>query len=412
MDIVTQIILIIILLALSGFFSGSEVALISLSKHRVKYMINKKMLGASFVKKLKDDPQRMLSTILIGNNLVNIAASAIATTIMIQTFQNYAVSIATGIMTLLILIFGEITPKSIALHNNEPISQIVAMPIWYLSKVLAPILNLLNALVNKIMSVLGIKAEKRKITEEEIISIINTAEKEGSIKEMEKKMINNIFEFDDINVGKIATPETDMITIASNSTTNGAIKLIAKKKFSRLPVYDKTRDNIVGIVYVKDVIKETTSGNKSISVDKIMKKPYFVPDSKKISSLLGQFQKKKEQMAIVINEHGAVTGLVTMEDVLEEIVGEIMDETDKEDLDIIEIKTGTWIAQGKTSVADINDKLSMDIKGKRYDTLNGFLLNYTGKIPKKGDKIVYKDFTIVIEEMEGNKISKVRIDKK
>ena len=407
----TEIIFLIILLILSGFFSGSEVALISLTKLRAKHMVEKNKIGAIFVKKLKDDPQRMLATILIGNNLANVAASAIATSIMIDIFKNYAVGIATGVMTILILIFGEITPKSIAAKNNETISRLVAAPIWYLSIILAPILNLLDKFLNRFINLIGIKAKEKTITEEEIISMIKTAEEEGSIKEIERKMIDSIFKFDDINVSQVATPRKDMVMVESKLKIKDAIKLVLRKKHTRMPVYEKNRENIVGIVHVKDLIVHTQGKNKNNNVGKIMYKPYFVPEVKKISDLMKQFQKRKEHLAMVVDEHGSITGLATMEDLLEEIVGEIMDETDIIAPNIKKIEKSTWIVNGKADVDEVNEKLNMKLNGKGYDTFSGFILKWTGKIPKEGDEVVYKNFRLKIEEIEDHRISKVRVKK-
>lgn len=403
----TQIITLIILLFLSGFFSGSEVALISLAKHRVMQMIENKKLGAGFIKKLKDNPQRMLATILIGNNLVNIAAASMMTAITIEIFQSYAVAIATGITTFLILVFGEIIPKSGAIKHNETIAQLTAAPIWYLGVILSPILLILD----KLVTITGMKAKEPAITEEEIISMVNVAKKEGSIKEIEKKMIHKIFKFDDINASEIATPKTDMVVIPLKSKIDDAITLMQKKKYSRIPVYEKQKDNIVGVIYAKDLINYIKR-RKNMEISKIMKKPYFVPETKKISNLLRRFQKRKEQMAIIVDEHGSITGLVTLEDVLEEIVGEIMDETEKLTPHIKKIKKNSWIVNGKTDIDEVNEKLNMKIAEKnRYDTFSGFILHQTGKIPKEGDEITYNKFKLKIEDKEGNRISKVRVEK-
>lgn len=412
MAIGTEIIILIILLLLSGFFSGSEVALISLTKLRARQMLDKKKPGAVFINKLKEDPQRMLATILIGNNIANVAASAIATSIMIGIFKNYAVAIATGVMTLLILIFGEITPKSIAAKNNELISRLVAAPIWYLSIVLAPILNVLDKFLNRFIKLIGIKAQEKVITDEDIMSVVRSAEEEGSIKEIEEKMIKSILEFDDINVSEIATPRKDMIMLESKFNIENALKLFLKKKHTRTPVYEKQKDNIVGIIHVKDVMKNIQGKNKNLPITKIMYKPYFVPEVKKISDLLRQFQKRKEHMAIVVDEHGSITGLVTLEDVLEEIVGEIMDETDILAPNIKSIGKNAWIINGKTDIDEVNEKLHMKLKGRGYDTFSGFLLKRTGKIPKQGDEITYKRFRFKIEEIEDHRISKVRAEKR
>jgi len=408
----TQIIILTILLILSGFFSGSEVALISLTKLKVRYMLDKKKSGAIFVKKLKDNPQRMLATILIGNNLANVAASAFATSIMIGIFKSYAVAIATGIMTLLILVFGEITPKSIAAKNNELISRFVAAPIWYLSIILAPILNVLDKFLNKFIKLVGIKAQEKAITEEEIISMIKVAEEEGSIKEIEEKMIKSILEFDDISVSEIATPRRDMIMLESKSKLKNAFRVFIKKRHTRIPVYEKHKDNIIGIAHIKDLMTHMQGKNKNINIGKITYKSYFVPETKKISDLLRQFQKRKEHMAMVVDEHGSITGLVTMEDVLEEIVGEIMDETDIIAPNIKKIGKNIWMVNGKTDIDEVNEKLHMELKGKGYDTLSGFILKRTGKIPKEGDEITFNRFKLKVGKIENNRISNVRIEKK
>tara|TARA_Y100000310_G_scaffold56844_1_gene52142 strand:- start:3999 stop:5237 length:1239 start_codon:yes stop_codon:yes gene_type:complete len=408
----TEIIILIILLVLSGFFSGSEVALISLTKLRAKQMLDKKKAGAIFVNRLKDDPQRMLATILIGNNLANVGASALATAVMIEIFASYAVGIATGVMTLLILIFGEITPKSIASKNNVLISQLVAAPIWYLSIILAPILNLLDKFLNKFINLLGIKSQEKAITEEEIISMIKLAEEEGSIKEVEEKMIKSILEFDDIRVKEIATPRRDMIMLESKIKIKNAFKVFLRKNHTRIPIYQKHKENIVGIAHIKDLMSKIQGKNKNDPIAKIMYKPYFVPEIKKLSDMMKQFQKRKEHMAIVVDEHGSITGLVTLEDVLEEIVGEIMDETDMLAPNIKGIGKNAWIVNGKTDIDEVNEKLNMDLKGKGYDTFSGFILKRTGKIPKQGEEITYKKFRFKIEEIEKNRISKVSVEKR
>jgi len=408
----TELIILIILLILSGFFSGAEVALISLTKPKAEQLVKQKKLGAVYVKKLKDDPQRMLATILIGNNIANVAASAIATSIMIGIFKNYAVGIATGVMTLLILVFGEITPKSIAAKNNAGVSQLVAAPIWYLSIILAPILNVLDKFLNRFIKLMGIKSQEKAVTEEEIISMIKIAEEEGSIKETEETMIKSILKFDDTKVSEIVTPRRYMVMLESKLSIENAFRVFLKKSHTRMPVYEKNKENIIGIVHIKDLMKSMQRKNKNYPVKKIMYKSYFVPEVKKIGELLSQFQKRKEHMAIVVDEHGSITGLVTLEDVLEEIVGEIVDETDKIAPNIKSIGKNTWIVNGKTEIDEINEKLQMKLKGKGYNTLSGFFLKRTGKIPKQGDKIAYKRFIFKIEEVDKHRISSVKVEKR
>jgi len=412
MGLSEQFVYLIILLVLSGFFSGSEVALISLSRFKVRQFFEKNKKGAVALKKLKDDPQRMLATILIGNNLVNVAASAMATSIAIGFSQNYGVGIATGIMTFLILVFGEITPKSIAQQHNEGIALFVAKPIWLLSVALDPILRIFDLYLKNFTKMFGSKKKTPLYSEEEFKSMLRYGQEEGTIKEREKDMIHNVFEFDNINTSEIMTPKTDMIIISKKNSIKQLVDFYLKKPLSRIPVFDKTREKIVGIVYTKDALKYLKSKKADVSIEKIMRKAYFVPSSKKIDNLLRQFQKRKEHMAIVVNEHGSIIGLVTLEDVVEEIVGEIMDETDKVDPNIKRTSSKAWLVKGKADIEEVNEKLKMGIDDEGFDTLSGFIMHYTGKIPKEDDEIIYEKFTLTIEELEGNRISKVKIVRK
>jgi CBS domain containing-hemolysin-like protein len=403
-----------ILLGLSAFFSSSETALVSLSRLRVRHLVEKGGRLAKILKKLKEDPQRMLNTILIGNNLVNIAAAAMATSIALDIFESHAVGIATGVMTFLILIFGEITPKSLATQFSEPYAKFVALPIWYLSIIFYPFIKVFDWFFAFLMKIFGGKVKEPTVSEDYLKSIVTISEEEGSIKEIEKEMINKIFEFDDINASEIMTPRTDMFLLSSALKLGDALKIILKKPHSRIPVYEKTKDNIVGIVYLRDIVKHYVKNKKAnLTLSKIMKKPFFVPETKKIDSLLKQFQKKKEHMAIVVDEHGIITGLVTIEDILEEIVGEIMDETDKRDPDIQKIRAKEWMVKGKADIDDVNEKLKMGIKDDEgYDTLGGFILSKIGKIPREHEKIEHGRFTMVVEEVEGHRILRVKVVKK
>ena len=399
------------LIGLSGFFSGLEVALVGIRKSKVIQLFNEGRKGSKALHKLKMNPSWMMSSVNLGNNLVNVAASALLTSMAIQMFDSFAIGIATGVMTLLILVFGEITPKSIAAQNNQIVSQLVAPIIWYLSMVLAPVLNILDLFLNRFIKVIGIKSKQKAISEEEIRTIVTAASEEGSIHELEKNLINRVFEFDNMSVDEIATPRTDMVMISNNSKISDVMKLMLKTNYSRIPVYQKSRDNIVGMVYVKDVIKYVTSKKSNMSISKISSKPYFIPESKKVSSLLRQFQKRSEHMAIVVDEHGSITGLVTLEDVLEEIVGEIMDETDKIDPDIKKLSRNAWLVKGKADIDKVNSQLKMVLAEDDYDTFSGFILKQTGKIPKENEQFTYKNFRITIVERDKHRISEVKVEK-
>lgn len=325
-----RIIAILVLIGLSAFFSLAETALISISRLRVRHLIDKKKHGGIELKKLKDDPHRLLITILVGNNIVNVSASALATAFAIETLKSNAVGIAIGIMTFLLLVFGEIIPKSFAMQHNIALALLVARPIWLLSVVLYPIIRIFEFIIDSFMKIIGIRKSTRPIiTEEEIRSIVKLGQETGAIKELEKEMIECIFKFDNIDVKDIMTPKNEIKMTSAESTIRDLLELVNEHRYSRFPVYEKSKDNIVGIVLFKDIVKQIKEGNLDLPIKKIIRKPRFIFETKKIDSLLRQFQKLKEQIAIVINEKGKVVGLVTLEDVLEEIVGEIVDESEK-----------------------------------------------------------------------------------
>lgn len=325
-----KIILLIALIGLSAFFSLAEAALLSLSRLRLGNILDKKPRGAIELKKLKDDPDRLLITLLVGNNIVNVSASAIATALSIEIFRDNALGIAIGIMTFLLLIFGEILPKSLGMQHNIAFSLIVAKPIWLLSVVFYPIIKVFDYMIDIFMSILGIKKSYRPIvTEEEIRSIVRLGQEQGAIKAIEKEMIEKIFKFDNISVREIMAPKANIVSINTESSIKEALDTVLEYRYSRYPVYEKSKDTLIGILVVKDILKHIKEGNFELKIKKIIHKPRFIFETKKIDSLLWQFQKLKEHMAIVINEKGKVVGLVTLEDVLEEIVGEIVDESEK-----------------------------------------------------------------------------------
>lgn len=376
----------------------AETSILSVSRLKVRHMIEEKRRGAKFLEKVKNNPYKSLTTILIFNNLVNVAASAIATAAALNIFENNAIAIATGAMTFLILVFGEITPKSYAIKHKEKLSLWVARPIWYMTILLTPLTKIFEILRPK-------SAEKPLVTEEELKSMINLGEEIGSIKEVEKEMIQNIFRFDDVDVKDIMTPRPDMVCIKANLKISDLLSLIRKEPFSRFPVFEKTKDNIIGIVYIKDAMGYIHHKKFNVPLKKIMRKPYFVPETNKIDSLFRQFQKRKEQMAIVIDEHGVVAGLATLEDALEEIVGEIVDESEKVIPAISKLSSNSWLVQGKTDLTDVNKKLKSRFREEEgYETFGGFIMHKMGKIPKQGDTLEAGKFTIKIETVEKHRI--------
>jgi putative hemolysin len=394
-----QIVVLMVLLLLSGFFSSAETALFSISKAKAAHLSKQKGSTNKLIKKMKDDPHRLLTTILIGNNIVNVGASALATAITIRLTPGYAVGIATGIMTFLILIFGEIFPKSIATRNNILIARLVIFPVYWFSILFTPIIVFLNF----IPRLTGRIHRKPHATEAELMTFVEMVEEEGEIKEQERELIHNIFEFDDTSASEIMTPRADMFVIDANRELK--LEEIVKSGFTRIPVIEGDIDHVVGILNIKDLLTHQAICDSRIEVREIMREPYFVPEKKKLDGLLQQFKSRKQHMAIVIDEHGGVSGLITLEDALEEIVGEIVDETDQFEPNVVKLKNDEWQVLGRAEIDEVNDKIPLGIPdSKEYDTFSGYVLNQIGRIPREKEEIHLGNFLITVNRRDGNRI--------
>ncbi len=397
-----QVIILIILLVLSGLFSSAETALFSISRTKARHLAKTGEKSFALIDRMKADPHTLLSTILIGNNVVNVGAAALATSVSIRIFPYYAVGIATGVTTLLILVFGEFLPKSVATRNNVLIGRIIIFPIYWFSFLFGPLIKFFNFIpwltkkINKTATV----------TEEELMTFVEVVEEEGEIKEEEKEFIHNIFEFDDTNASEIMTPRADMFVIEVNQKL--ALEELARSGFTRIPVIEDNIDNVIGIINIKDIFLHQATSDAKIDVAKLMRRAYFVPENKKLDTLLHQFKKRKAHMAIVVDEHGGVSGLITLEDALEEIVGEIRDETDKDEPHIVKLKTNEWLVLGKTDIEDVNQEIGLDLpESTEYDTFSGYILDVIGKIPKENETIDTDAFSITVRRMDGNRIKEL-----
>ncbi|MCJ8501265.1 hemolysin family protein [Desulfatitalea alkaliphila] len=394
-----QVVLLLILLMLSGFFSSSETALFSISRSKARHISKQKGRANALIYQLKNNPHRLLSTILIGNNIVNVAASALATKLALEMFPGYAVGVATGVMTLLILVFGEVLPKSVATRNNILIARMVIFPIYWMSILFRPVVFFLDF----IPKLTGRIKRTPSVTEEELITFVEVVREEGEIKEEEHKLIHRIFEFDDTNASEIMTPRADMFVIQAEAPLD--LQTITDSGFTRIPVIEDTIDNVVGVLNIKDVLAHQAKTNGMPTVRDLMRPPYFVPEHKKLDSLLRQFQKRKTHMAIVVDEHGGVSGLITLEDALEELVGDIRDETDKEEKRIVKRKNKEWIVMGKTEIDEVNEVIGMNIpESTEYDTFSGYVLEQIGRIPQVDETIALEGFEVVVKSMAGNRI--------
>ena len=401
-----QLVVLFVLLMLSGFFSSAETALFSISRAKARHIAKERGFTNSLIKKMKDDPHRLLSTILIGNNLVNVGAAALATSITIDLVASHAVGIATGLMTALILIFGEIIPKSIATRNNVLIARVVIIPLYWLSILFTPVIYLLN-FIPKLTSKVQ---RKSRVTEEELMTFVEVVEEEGGIEEEEKELIHNIFEFDDTSASEIMTPRADMFVI--NVEDQLDVEAIIRSGFSRIPVIEEDIDHVIGILNIKDLFMHQVASAKQIDARSVMGEPYFVPENKKLDHLLQEFKRRKQHLAIVVDEHGGVSGLITLEDALEEIVGEIIDETDRVEPHIVKLNKNEWRVLGKSEIDDVNDKLAMDIPDtKEYDTFSGYILDQIGRIPQEKEDINLGDFVVTVNEMDGTRIKEYIVKK-
>jgi CBS domain containing-hemolysin-like protein len=395
------------LLALSAFFSASETAFLSISKAKAHDWAKEGGRIAGLIQRMKDDPHRLFTTLRIGNHAVNIAASCLATLLVLQRVPDHVLSIATGVMTLVILVFGEIVPKSLAVRHHFLIGRLAILPVYWLSRLLYPVMLLLDFIPRVAERIQGMP----KVTEAELLTMVEAVEEDGQIKEREKELIHNIFEFDDTRVSEIMTPRADMFVVEIHSRLD--LPEIFKSGFTRIPIIDGDMDHIVGILNIKDLLLHPSSDSQPIDLRKIMREPYFVPEHKKLDKLLQGFKRRKQHMAIVVDEHGGVAGLITLEDALEEIVGEIIDETDIIEPTIVDVAPGEWRVMGKTEIGEVNEKLQMNIPDTgTYDTFSGYVLNQTGRIPREEEEIPIGEFTVVVKARQGNRIIEYRVRKR
>lgn len=410
-----QLIILVLLLAMSAFFSASETALMSLSKIKVRNMIEDKKKGAKIVDKLISNPSKLLSAILVGNNLVNIGASALATSLAITYFGASGVGIATAITTVLVLIFGEITPKSLAATYSEKIALVVAKPLRILTKLLSPITAILMFVTNGIIRLFGGNPDEDKpfITEEELRTMVQVSHEEGVLQVQERKIIDNVFEFRASQVKDVMTTRTDMVAVEDDITYTELLEIFRDERFSRLPVYEGTIDNIVGVIYVKDLVFHEAD-RENFDIREFMREPFFTYEFQRISRLFEQLRTRRIALAIVLDEYGGTAGVTTLEDLVEEIVGDLEDEYDEISKDIEPINDHEFNIMGNAEVDEVNEKLHLGIETDDFDTLGGFVFGEIGRLPEEGDEVIYKNLTFRVLSLDKNRIEKLRviIDKK
>lgn len=425
----TQIIVLVILILLNAYFAATEIAFISLNDAKIERDAKEGNKKAKQILKMLKSPSKFLATIQIGITLAGFLSSAFASdafadklapvlnnlvpAISLEVWRGVSIVLITIILSFFTLVFGELVPKRLAMKYYEKISYATIGVIRGISVITAPFVKLLTASTNMVSKIFGVgESEEEVVTEEEIKMMIAEGEEKGTIEKGERLLLNNVFEFNDIIVSEIMTPRTDMYAIDINDKIEDVLDEIDEFKYSRIPVYEENVDDIKGILFVKDILKPLKD-NEKIEIDKIIREPYFVPESKDIDELFKEMQQNKVQMAIVIDEYGGTAGLITMEDIIEELVGNIFDEYDDEEIDVKKIDENTYIVSGLLTSYELKKVFGIEIPEGDYETLSGYLLDRLGRIPDENEHPVIEDekLTYKVEEMEDKRIKYVKVCK-
>ena len=404
------LVLVILLLGLSGFFSSAETALTTVSKMRIRTLAEAGDKKAITLMKVIENPGKMLSMILVGNNIVNLSASSMMTTLTMELFGSKAVGVATGVLTLLILVFGEITPKTMATLNAERLSLAYAGIVYWLMRLLTPVIFLVNKLSTAVMFLLRVDPNKKPdaITEDELRTIVEVSHEEGVIESEEKKMINNVFDFGDAVARDVMVPRIDMVMVDVNATYKELIELFRKERFTRIPVYENSTDNVIGIINVKDFLLYDNA--QKFSLRDLLRQPLYTYEYKKTAELMVEMRKTSNNIIIVLDEYGATAGLITLEDMLEEIVGDIRDEYDEDEEDEVkEIAPNEYLVSGSAKLDDLNDRLDLELESEDYDSIGGLVIGLLEHLPEEGEAVDCGNIRLVVEHVEKNRIDKIRL---
>lgn len=408
-----QIVCLVVLLLLSAFFSSAETAMMAVNQIRILSLVEQGDRRAKKLLKILDNKPKMLSAVLVGNNLVNISASSLTTTLIMSLFGNAAVGIATGILTLLILIFGEITPKTLASIHAEKLALAYAGVITLLMKILTPVIFLVNQLSFGLMHLLGIdpNAKTNLMTEHELRTLVDVGHEDGVIESEERQMINNVFDFGDSKAMEIMVPRIDITYVQADTPYDEVIEIFKNTRFTRLPVYEDTTDSIIGILNMKELL--LVESKEDFSIRKIMREPYFTFEHKSTSSLLDEMRSKSINFAIVLDEYGATAGLITLENILEEIVGDIRDEySGRDEIEIDEIIPGReYMLSGSLKLVDMNEALGLDLESDEYDSIGGYIIEHSeDNLPHVGEFIITEsNIRFEVAKVNKNRITKVHV---
>ncbi|HYT37177.1 MAG TPA: hemolysin family protein, partial [Ktedonobacteraceae bacterium] len=408
-----QLIILIISLILCAMASAAETALTSISRIKLKNLVEEGDKKALEIESLISKPNVFLSTILVVNSVAVIIASSMTTVLALRFIPDYGELIGTILISLVVLIFCEITPKTAAVQNPLRWARVLVNPVRVAAWLLHPLVVTLSAITNTMVRLMGgqIKHRGPFVTEEELRLLVTVGEEEGILEEAETDMITSIFEFADTPVREVMIPRIDMVTLESDATVDEAVDLALQGGFSRIPVYEETIDNIIGVLYTKDMLKQLRDDHNSLPIRELVRPAYFVPETKKLDDLLREIRQKRTHMAIVVDEYGSVAGLVTIEDLVEEIVGDIQDEYDREENLYEQVTQHEYIFDAKINLDEFNELMNTNLQNEDYDTLGGFLLSQLDKIPVPGDTITYENMSFTVLTTRGLRITKVKVER-
>lgn len=425
-SILPELLLILFLISVNAFFAAAEMAIVSLNKNKVNLLVEEGNDKAKLLLKLTEEPSRFLSTVQVGITLAGFFASASASASVagnvsplldklgIPYSKKISVILITIILSYATLVLGELFPKRIALQKSESIAMFAVKPIVVISKLTLPFVKLLSGSTNILLRIFGINIDdlEEKVSKEEIKSLIEVGQEHGVINETEKEMINGIFEFDNKLAKEVMTPRTEVFLINIETPINKVIDDILEEQFSRIPVYEGDSDNIIGILYIKDIFIEGRKvGMENVDIRRILRPAYFVPETKNIDDLFKELQSTKNHMSILIDEYGGFSGIVTIEDLIEEVMGNIFDEYDEVEQDIKKVDNNTFVVNGLLSIDELNEHLHLDLESENADTIGGFVVSLLGSIPKDNEQSVieYEDLIFKIEKVTEKRIEKLRL---
>lgn len=404
---IIQLVIVIILLSASAFFSSAETALMTSNKLKMRNLAENGNKRAAKVLKVTENTDKMLSAILIGNNIVNLTASSISTALTLKIFGSKLVGIATGILTFLILVFGEITPKNVASKNAENMALAYIGVISFLVTLLTPVIFIVNTVAKFVISIFNKNGDDNNaVTEEELRAMVEYSHEEGVIENEEKKMIVNVVDFGDTVAGDIMVPRVDMVMVDEKSSYEEILQVFREERYTRIPVYEETPDNVIGILNVKDFL--LIEDKENFIIKDLLREPLYTYEYKKTSALMMDMRKTGANIVIVLDEYGITAGLITLEDMLEEIVGEIRDEFDAdEDEGITKVSDLEYLIDGSTNLDDINDRIGLSLSSEEYESIGGLIMEKLGRLPVEGEIINFDNIVLTVKKMDHARIEKV-----